>query len=501
MSYILPKIKGGLKDIKEVFLSFFQMPSFLKKLFFVWAVYFTVYFPLIRSFMIFAADNDRVIGNTHPWIPGGGRYLNDWLIPLVFASPDTQDIQPLPRLLALLILALATFMFVHIVCRRTDYFRLFLGTMIGLCPFYAQNISYSMDAPYMCASILFAVIPFLFWEKGKGLFCAVSVMTAFFWLGFYQSAIGCYLLLLIYLSFRDFLENKKTIGQILILMILGTLCVFVCSMIADKVLSYFLGHQGSYTANHLRLCSGPKQCFDTTLNSLNKLIDLLRNNFKDTHFAYIFIGSWIMFVVHVLYKAIKVKCRFEKFDNFLIGIFVCLGLFSTLFIYQALLINPQFDERTIINLGMLISLCYLDLSMMSNKVARRSINACAVGVIWCFAVFIASYGNLWAYQMRYSDYIISQIKKVTSKYTDVSVRYPHNGFHIPLIENQNRTFRNMINSHLSNKEEKRAPLYQGMKNCADKTRKYSHPLYQTKVLSFTKINDECVQAEYVFPSR
>lgn len=501
MKYIYSRIKFYWTEVKKVFLDFFQTPSFLKKLLFTWSLYVLVYFPLIRSFIIFAADNDRVIGNTHKWIPGGGRYLNDWLIPLLFASPETHDIQPLPRLLALLILALATQMFVYVVCRKTDYFRLFLGTIIGFSPFFAQNISYSMDAPYMCSSILFAVIPFLFWNKGNMLFSIVSIVTAFFWLGFYQSAIACYLLLLIYLSFIDFLGKKKTIKQMIVRVLLGTICVFTCSTIADMVLSHFLGHQGSYTANHLLLCSGFSQCLTTTLNSFYSFLSLMENNFENTHFLLFFIISGVMLAVHIIYKVSKVKHRFEKIDNILIGIFVCLGLFSTLFIYQALLVRPQFDQRTIINLGMLASLCYLDLIEISNKFLRRAIITIGVLIIWSFSVFIMSYGNLWAYQMRYSDYIVAQVKKVTSNYPEMPIRYPDNGFHIPLIENQNATFRNMINSSLSNKEEKRAPLYYGMVRCSNKKNQYSEVLYRTKSLSFTKINDKCIQSEYIFPYR
>ena len=97
------------------------------------------------------------------------------------------NIYPLPQILAVVILALASVLLVCVISGKEVFkekpskwiWYLIAALPLGLSPYMLECLAYQYDAPYMAVSVLFTVLPLLFWEHKRwlyGLMVFVSVI-------------------------------------------------------------------------------------------------------------------------------------------------------------------------------------------------------------------------------------------------------------------------------------------------------------------------------------
>ncbi|HFN7014456.1 TPA: glucosyltransferase domain-containing protein, partial [Enterococcus faecalis] len=67
-------------------------------------------------------------------------------------------------------------------------------------------------SPYMSLSLLFSVLPFLFWNKNKVLFLVVSILSIFLMCNTYQASSGIYVVMVLALSLKQLLDNQSFIA-------------------------------------------------------------------------------------------------------------------------------------------------------------------------------------------------------------------------------------------------------------------------------------------------
>jgi hypothetical protein len=135
------------------------------------------------------------------WIYQGSRHLTDTglLSPLVTA----------------VILTAASVIVVFVINKKQPPVSAFVvSTLLGLNPWFLQNISFRFDSPYMAFSVLFSVIPFLWWSSKTAHFFLLSCVGIFLMCNTYQASSGIYIVLVLALSFKELLANGSLVAVI-----------------------------------------------------------------------------------------------------------------------------------------------------------------------------------------------------------------------------------------------------------------------------------------------
>lgn len=104
-----------------------------------------------------------------------GSEIASWLVQ---GSRHLTDMGLTTHILTGLILALSSIIVVYCLNnKKLELLPLIVSTIIGLNPWFLQSVSFRFDSPYMALSILFSVIPFLWWEKKSSTFFILSVIS------------------------------------------------------------------------------------------------------------------------------------------------------------------------------------------------------------------------------------------------------------------------------------------------------------------------------------
>ncbi|MCA5014171.1 MULTISPECIES: glucosyltransferase domain-containing protein [unclassified Enterococcus] len=98
--------------------------------------------------------------------------------------------------------------------KKLSALSLIVSTLIGLNPWFLQSISFRFDSPYMALSILFSVLPFLWWESKARIFFILSAFSILMMCNTYQASSGIYIVMVLALSLKTLLAGGK-IGPVL----------------------------------------------------------------------------------------------------------------------------------------------------------------------------------------------------------------------------------------------------------------------------------------------
>ncbi|HAP5934871.1 TPA: hypothetical protein IVA50_003105, partial [Enterococcus faecalis] len=96
--------------------------------------------------------------------------------------------------------------------KKLSLLALTAAMLVGFNPWFLQNLSFRFDSPYMSLSLLFSVLPFLFWNKNKVLFLVVSILSIFLMCNTYQASSGIYVVMVLALSLKQLLDNQSFIA-------------------------------------------------------------------------------------------------------------------------------------------------------------------------------------------------------------------------------------------------------------------------------------------------
>ena len=215
-----------------------QKNNFLLKPFLIiLAIYLLGILSIILAGVHYADDVARTTYGYAEWA-GFSRYINTVMSHFLHANWHLTNIAPWPQLLAAAILSLASLVFVCIVFDK-DFFKekwtkwiwsVIAVVSLGLNPYMLECLSYQYDAIYMAISILFAILPFLFWRQQKWKFILMSVIGILVVCMTYQASIGIFLMLVIFITIKEW--SKREIGNREILkFLLISITVFLVTLI------------------------------------------------------------------------------------------------------------------------------------------------------------------------------------------------------------------------------------------------------------------------------
>ncbi|EGO9003107.1 PcfV, partial [Enterococcus faecalis] len=154
-------------------------------------------------------DNARQIGGMTDFGKTYARWGSEFGSWLIQGSRHLTDMGLTSHIITALVLSLASMIAVYTLNgKKLEVIPSIMSTMIGLNPWFLQCISFRFDSPFMAASILFSLIPFLWWKKNNIIFLGVSIISIFLMNNTYQASSGIYIIIVLILSLRSFLNGK-----------------------------------------------------------------------------------------------------------------------------------------------------------------------------------------------------------------------------------------------------------------------------------------------------
>ena len=142
-----------------------HLKPYIKPLIVVIIVYSVAMMSIIRANYSYMDDNGRAISG-YAWNFDFNRVSSSLLGYAMNVNHSLSDISPLPQLLAILFLSLASLIITKVFCRgKIKYPQLIASCFIGVTPFMYGCWVFKFDAPCMALSLLTSVMPLLVWNK------------------------------------------------------------------------------------------------------------------------------------------------------------------------------------------------------------------------------------------------------------------------------------------------------------------------------------------------
>ena len=377
------KMKNEIRDC----LSEINWRSFIKPVLLMSGVYLLGIMTIIRANLLYNDDIWRSIigiGRWYDW----SRYVSELFSIFIHADFHLTDISPVPQLLAIFFLAVSSVLLVYVLNnRKITIIALLASIPLGLSPYMLECLSYRFDSPYMALSVLASVVPFLFLSNKKAfIFC--SIISLLIMCMTYQAASGIYLLITLFLCFKDWNYKQKTNREVFIF--LGQAVLSFCVAMALFKLFLMLPSNAYVSTATASL----QQLFSTVLTNIQTYANLINSDFG-------FIWKTLIGVIFCFFitKSVLTSAQ-NKMISFLAAI-VLLGLLFVLSygIYLAL-IQSLFSPRAMYGFGVFLAIISIYIASNFNRIAKIA----AFSLSWSFFVFAFSYGNAWADQMRYVNF-------------------------------------------------------------------------------------------------
>lgn len=159
-----------------------------------------------------------------------GRWLNEYIITLWNFKASMLDATPLFQLYAIFLLATLSLVLSAVFKVKQSYGSLCAAAFVGLFPFLYGNMVFNIDSPFMIASLLAAVFPFL-WTRNKKTFWILSFVAGFLLLALYQISFTAYYIVLVVLIIDNIADRNP--GAVKPLLIGGV--SFGVGVIANKL--------------------------------------------------------------------------------------------------------------------------------------------------------------------------------------------------------------------------------------------------------------------------
>lgn len=396
-------VKINLEDIKERYRQDFK--TFLVLLF----LYGISIISIIRANYNYIDDLGRVAFGYRGWA-GFSRFISEYLSILIHTSRELNDISPLPQMLAIIIIALASTVLVHIISslKGFSYWSIVAVLPLGLSPYFLECLSYKFDAPYMALSVLASVFPLLFIDKSIKLYSAMIILGTLIMCMTYQVSSGIFLLCTLFIVAVRW-ESGYKFSDCIKRLLLSGMNFFVGIMIFRKLL---MNTVHTYVSTDI---ADKHMMFDIISKNIVTYFSLLK---QDS------VKLWIVLFVMICFSFILsyvFNSKRPKYQAVLAAVMLLLlggiGSYGGYVILQ----KPLFAPRGMYGIGAFIALVGLSAINCWHKNILAKLSC--LGLSWAFLVFSFTYGNALAEQKRYTDFRVQLVLNDISKLPDLDNAY------------------------------------------------------------------------------
>lgn len=454
---------------------FFSDTDFRRRFILCFCTYLISFLAVIYADYIYGEDI-RLLSNTAPLVVSKISVVNTVLSFLLFTGTKVQDISPLPQLVSLFVLAMASVMLVSVLCSKITYSRVMFATCLGLTPYFLPHLSTKFSSLFECICIFLAILPFVF--KNKKTFVCASIVSVLLVAVLYFPALSIWLIVFSFKCIQDIQAGKLKKNKIFLMPAISTICfVLVCVGLRSNVLSLL------------------KRLF-------NYYLSYWSFNFLGITFSVLF----LFFVGYLFASFIQTmkKNRWYGFDAFFMSFYSIVLIVSAVFVVQAFFSRDNLFDAGI-GLGCVLSCMLLFISNTKKPVVGKIVNVVGWLLVWQLVVFGNKYGNLLMAQKQYEKLSFEMINEVIlSKKIDNIVVKPRK-MQVPLVPFKAEEYpilNDLVFFDLSHP----AYFYDYMNffldariaPCSDSFYAYSREeLLKTDYLRFEKINSECVELEVI----
>jgi hypothetical protein len=371
--------------------------KYLIKPFFILLILYSIaLYPIVRVNFNYIDDLGRVNEGYKHW-DNYSRFTSEYLSTFIHTSNYLTDISPLPQLIAVMLLALASVIILHLFKReeKITFLNIVSVISLGLSPYFLECLSYKYDSPYMALSILISVIPFLFYGAKKSkkiifsiltIFCTIIMCTT------YQAASGIIPMLALFLAFKYW--NEKDLKEAIYILIFSAISFGIGLIIFQK---FIMIPVDTYVSSSILPI---KELIPGILANLKNYYTYVKNDFRKI---------WIILILAIMLCFILVQAKQSKQNKLLSLIFSVLLIFISGFVVFGLypaLEKPLFAPRAMYGYGVFIAL--IAVNATSSKKAYIS-KIIVFALCWCFFTFSFTYGNALSEQKRYIDFRVQSV--------------------------------------------------------------------------------------------
>jgi len=377
-----------------------EFRSLIHKRYLIWflvpaAIYLLGISTIIRANFSYNDDLDRALKGYRGWAVWG-RYLADSISAIIHMNLHLTDISPLPQIIAVLILAVSTLVFIKILSpEKITIAALIAAIPIGLSPYFMENFSFKFDAPYMALSVFFSIIPFLFFRK-TAVFCITSFFCLIAMCMSYQAASGIYIVMVLIISCRLWIIGETPAKNILVF-ITASIASYLAALLFFKTVLYVSMSGSSELTTVLSL----NHLFSGVVSNSITYAGVIFGDFKGNLLVILIPFSILLFIAANVFSS--KQNRFLTFFVLLIGVPV---MFILSYGAYLALITPLWLPRAFIGFGIFIAaiLTYSATLPTINKTLKFCSIAAALLISYNFLVIDLSYGNALAEQKQYQNF-------------------------------------------------------------------------------------------------
>ncbi|MBR2803169.1 glucosyltransferase domain-containing protein [Candidatus Saccharibacteria bacterium] len=406
--------------------SFVKENRFLVKPFLVMMVIYLVGISaIILAGVHYADDVARTNFGYSGWT-GFSRYFSTIMAFGLHADGYLTNIYPLPQILAVVILAVASIMLICIISGKEVFkekpskwiLRIIAVVPLGLSPYMLECLAYQYDAPYMAVSVLFAVMPLLFrncpkWVYGLAIFVGVTVVCTS-----YQAAVGIMPMLVVMVAVKKWSEGETRKKWENVKFVLLSAVVFAVSLLFfQKIL---MKPRDAYVSNSLPSID---KLVPEFFGHLGEYFELVFSDFKILWLVIIgviCVGFLVIFVMRTKRNKILASAT---------ALMMVVLVFVMAFAFYALLDKPLYATRAMYPFG--VSMAVISVYVVNDyRLFAKIMRVPVVILSWCFLVFAMTFGNALREQDEYrnmlQDMVISDLNEMpimldqTPKYIKVS---------------------------------------------------------------------------------
>ena len=384
-------------EIKQKAASFLRENKFLVKPFLVMTMlYLAGISAIILAGVHYADDVARTNYGYSGWV-GFSRYFSTLMAFGLHADGYLTNIYPLPQILAVVILAVASVLLTCVVSGK-DVFRkkwtkwiwyLIAVLPLGLSPYMLECLAYQYDAPYMAISVLFAVLPLVFRKKSKWLYGLAIFVGVIIICTSYQAAVGIIPMLVVLVAVKNWNSGEKGKKWGNVKFVVYSAIIYLLSLAFFQVV--LMKPRDAYVSNSLPEIQNLIPDF---LNHLGAYFGLVFSDFKVwwlVLIGLICVGFVVLFVMRS--KKNKVLASGA-------GLITLAFIFVMAFAFYAVLDKPLYATRAMYPLG--ASLALAGVYVVSGKERLVGIVKVPIFVLtWCFLVFAMTFGNALREQNDY----------------------------------------------------------------------------------------------------
>ena len=395
--------KNNLSNLK---ISFSKISNFLNKelsaknaFLLLFILYSLALLSILRENISYRDDIGRTAYGCSGWLDFS-RYTTEYLSKLIHAGSYVSDISPIPQIIAIIELSLASIFLLKCITGKKTYnlWQIVATIPLALKPYFLECLSFKFDSPYMALSILVAVVPVLF-IKHFYFFITATVISTVIICTSYQASIGILPMVTVF-SLLTMYINGETLKNLF-----KTAFYFAIAFLAGAIIFKTLILQPTFR-DYVSIDIAP---FDILPNLFVKNMAIY---YSDLFSKSGFIGSSAICKKTIIITTVVmlIVCVFNSKNNKLLTLLLAalsltLGAILTYGFY-ACLEKPLFIPRTLYGIGVLLA-CIFTIAVSYKEFFIAKI--CSVILGWSLIVTASSYGNALAAQKNWEKFRAEEV--------------------------------------------------------------------------------------------